>query len=67
MENSSFSNDPVLDSSQSASDADVQVIADLYWLGVENLPKGFKYLAGQRIKYGEFNPCVFPEVQMCWL
>ena len=47
--------------------ADVQVFADLLWLGVESLPKGFKYLAGQRIEYGEFNPCVFPEVQMCWL
>ena len=41
------------------SDSDVEIIASHVWLDVKLLPKGFKYLAGQRIKYGEFNLCVF--------
>ena len=48
------------------SDSDVEIIASHVWLEVKQLPKGFKYLAGQRIKYGEFNPCVFYKLRIFW-
>ena len=35
--------------------SDVEIIASHAWFDVKRLPKGFKYLPGQKIKYGELN------------
>ena len=45
---------PKIEKSDTDEDSDVEIIASHAWLDVKRLPKGFKYLPGQKIKYGEF-------------
>ena len=43
-----------IEKSDTDEDSDVEIIASHAWTDVKRLPKGFKYLPGQKIKYGGF-------------